>query len=58
MYPLNQIKKEEQFIPGFIWRNELRPESLKEIFGIIEEDLSEISDLPEEIEQEEDLEEN
>ena len=58
MYPLNQIKKEEQFIPGFIWRNELRPESLKEIFGIIEEDLSEIGDLPEEIEQEEDLEEN
>jgi len=31
-YPIDKIKKEEQFIPGFDWKNALRPRSKETLF--------------------------
>ena len=31
-YPMEKIKKEEQFIPGFDWKNALRPKSKETLF--------------------------
>ena len=31
-YPLDKLKKEEQFVQGFDWKDALRPKSLEAIF--------------------------
>ena len=39
-YPMDKIKKEEQFIPGFNWRQALRPRSMEDLFIEEEEEES------------------
>jgi hypothetical protein len=44
-YPMDQIVKSEQFIPGFDWKEALRPKKLEDIFR---EDAIEIEEKKDE----------
>lgn len=45
-YPMNQIVRDEQFVPGFVWKGELRPKSREDLIR------PEIINLPNPIEKE------
>lgn len=55
-YPMDQIEKDEQFIPGFDWKDNLRPRSFEDLLGekvmIVESEIveGELEELEREIE--------
>jgi lipopolysaccharide assembly outer membrane protein LptD (OstA) len=46
-YPMEKIAKDEQFVPGFVWKGHLRPESKEDLIAPKEIILPEEAPLPE-----------